>query len=235
MEHAVHDLTAAYALDALDADERATYEAHLPGCERCREELASLLSVTGALAVAAAGPEPPPGLRGRILEAARAERQNVVPLRPRRGRWAPALGAAAAVAAVVAIGLGIYATSLAGDLDDTRSALAQAEQARAVLTDPQARRVEMQAGDGQLVVGSGGDAVLVLDGIGPAPAGRVYEVWVIQGDTPQRAGLFPGTDARDVVLVDGVVPAGAVVAVTVERAGGVDAPTSPPVAASLPA
>jgi hypothetical protein len=37
------------------------------------------------------------------------------------------------------------------------------------------------------------------------------------------------------VLVDGSVPPGAVVAVTVEPAGGVDTPTSEPIAASAPA
>ena len=31
-----HDLAAAYALDALDAGERAEYEVHLAGCEQCR-------------------------------------------------------------------------------------------------------------------------------------------------------------------------------------------------------
>ena len=32
-----HDLAAAYALDALDAGERAEYEVHLAGCEQCRQ------------------------------------------------------------------------------------------------------------------------------------------------------------------------------------------------------
>src|SRR5207253_6326006 len=39
---ALHDLTAAYALDALDEPERREYEAHLARCEQCRDELASL-------------------------------------------------------------------------------------------------------------------------------------------------------------------------------------------------
>jgi len=36
MEAGIHELTAGYALDALDPDERRAYEAHLAGCERCR-------------------------------------------------------------------------------------------------------------------------------------------------------------------------------------------------------
>ena len=34
----LHDLTAAYALDALDSDEAREYEAHLARCEQCRAE-----------------------------------------------------------------------------------------------------------------------------------------------------------------------------------------------------
>ena len=49
----IHDLSAAYALDALDDDERRAYEDHLAGCERCREEVASFSSTAGALAYAA--------------------------------------------------------------------------------------------------------------------------------------------------------------------------------------
>jgi len=41
METGIHELTAAYALDAFDPGERSAYEAHLAGCERCRKELAS--------------------------------------------------------------------------------------------------------------------------------------------------------------------------------------------------
>ena len=36
------------------------------------------------------------------------------------------------------------------------------------------------------------DAVLVLSSIQAAPAGKTYEVWVLDGETPVRAGLFPG-------------------------------------------
>ena len=36
-----HEQAAAYALDALDPDERRAFEAHLDGCARCREEVAS--------------------------------------------------------------------------------------------------------------------------------------------------------------------------------------------------
>ena len=33
MEAGIHELTAGYALDALEPGERSAYEAHLPDCE----------------------------------------------------------------------------------------------------------------------------------------------------------------------------------------------------------
>jgi anti-sigma-K factor RskA len=104
-----------------------------------------------------------------------------------------------------------------------------------VLADRNARTVGLQAGEGKLVVGQDGAAVLVLDMVDPAPSGKTYEAWVIEGDTPRRAGTFPGAAGQDVVLVDGTVKPGTVVAVTIEDAGGVDAPTTQPIAASQPA
>ena len=44
----VHELTAGYALDALEPDERARFEAHLGSCEACREELQGFWQVSGA-------------------------------------------------------------------------------------------------------------------------------------------------------------------------------------------
>jgi anti-sigma-K factor RskA len=102
----LHDLTAAYALDALDPDEVEAYERHLSQCEECREQLAELNGTATALAFNTVAPVPPPRLRESILDAAAAERTNVVPL-PRR-RWvARGLGLAAAAAACIVVGVAV--------------------------------------------------------------------------------------------------------------------------------
>ena len=54
------------------------------------------------------------------------------------------------------------------------------------------------------------------------------------GGAPVHAGVFDGAGARDVVPVEGTVDPGSVVLVTVEQAGGVDAPTADPIVASRP-
>lgn len=238
MDAETHELIAAYALGALDESERARVEELLAHSDEARDELRSFSEVTAALAVGVAGPEPSNGLRERILEQARAEPQVVVPFeRPaRRSRpIVPLLSLAAAAAVVLAIGLGAWGSSLNGKLSDTREALAAQEQAAAVLADPEASAVALAAGSGRLVVGDEGRAVLVVDGLDPAPAGQTYQVWVIDGGSPPRsAGLFRGGGGSNVVLVANGVSTGSVVAVTRERAGGAEQPTSDPLVASKP-
>lgn len=236
MEARAHELTAAYALDALDPVEREAYERHLAGCERCQAELATMWQTTEALAVAASGAEPRPELRERILSAARAEPHVVVPFEPRRSRAVPVLAAAAALAAVIALAVGAWGARVSSDLDEARTALEHERRTAAVLADPGARSVALQAGDGRLVVAPGGRAVVVL-GLDPAPSGKTYQLWIVPGGDLSAAtsgGVFAGDETTDVALVDGTVTGGDLVAVTIEDAGGVSAPTTDPIVASEP-
>jgi anti-sigma-K factor RskA len=210
-----HDLTAAYALDALDEADTELYEEHLRTCEPCREELASLRSAAAALAHVAPPAAPPPELREQILEQARSERPNVRPL-VRRRVLLPAVTAVAAACAIAL--LAVWASSLHRDLNRRNQLLA-------VLADPAAQHVALKGAQGTLVVGRNGDAALVTS-LPPAPSGKTYELWVIKGGTPTPAGLYGGGRS---VLVHGRVAPGTTVAVTVERAGGVDAPTTKPI------
>lgn len=171
----------------------------------------------------------------RREERRRAEPPVVVPIETaRRRRLTPVLGVAAAVAAVVAIALGIWAAHLSSELDKTRSALDGQRSAAALLADPAARKVSLSSGDGKLVVDDSGRAALVLDGLEAAPSGKTYETWIIAGGNATPAGTFPGGNRVDVVGVHGVVKPGDVVAVTVERDGGASKPTTTPIVSSTP-
>src|SRR5580765_36879 len=215
----MHDLTAAYALDALDPTEARQYEEHLATCEVCREQLAELGGAASALAFAVESPAPPEALRSRILVTARAERPNVVPLRSRR---TVAIAAIAAVAGVAAIGLGIWASSLSNSLDRERSARQKVER---LLADPTNTRVAVSGTNtGTLFVGRDDKGTLVVSGLDKAPSGRTYEAWVIKDNKPVRAGTFTGGRTTTVIPLEGEVPSGSIVAVTLERKPGADAP-----------
>lgn len=195
-----HDLTVGYALDALSPEEAEAYEWHLSQCEECREQLAELNETAAALAFGTVAPAPPERLRGSILDAAAAERSNVVPLL--RRRWVTrGLAVAAAAVACIAVGLGV--------------ALSQSSTPSTVTAS--------------LVLGPNRTATLHVSGLSPAPSGKTYEAWVIPaGRAPRPSGLFPGgTDTT--THLPGTVPQNATVAVTVERAGGVDKPTTTPI------
>lgn len=219
--NALHELTAAYALDALDERDAAEYEAHLAGCDRCRDELVAFRETASALAYAVAAPEPPVGLRDRILTQAVAERPNVVPLRP---RWRSLPGALAAAAACAAIGFGIWAASLSSSLEREREANAEFTRAAAILSDPAARRIALSGDHGALVVRNTGQAALVMRSLPEAPSGKTYEAWVIEDGRPRPAGLFEGGSGPQAVVLDEPVPEGAQVAATIEEAGGVETP-----------
>jgi anti-sigma factor RsiW len=215
----LHDLTAAYALDALDADESHEYEEHLATCERCRGELAQLSTAAGKLAFAVESPAPPAELRSRILERARAARPNVVPLPRRR---APATVAVAAVAAAAAVGLGIWAVTLSRSLDHERSARQRIDN---LLSSPTASIVRVSGrSPGTLLVTRSGSATLIVSKLARAPEGRIYEAWVIKNNKPVRAGTFPGGGNTIIIPLERRVPRGAIVAVTLERKPGADSP-----------
>src|ERR671911_52651 len=112
----IHELSAAYALDALDGDDRRLFEDHLAECGGCREDVASFQAAAAALAYDVDVPAPPDALRERILERARSERSStVLQFRPRR--WAlPVATGVAAVAACAALAFGLWAVSLNNEL-----------------------------------------------------------------------------------------------------------------------
>ena len=55
----IHELVAPYALDALDAEERAEFERHLADCEPLLTRAAELQDTAASLAWGVEGPEPP--------------------------------------------------------------------------------------------------------------------------------------------------------------------------------
>ena len=150
-----------------------------------------------------------------------------------RGRWpsGTTLAMLATLAGVGALALGSWAfvsearsDSQASTDDDPSAAM---ERAISLLSKPSTQRVPLAGSDGRIVlaVGVGGRAVLALDELGPAPAGESYQAWLIGPDGRVTASAAVFTGAETIVPLAQIVPRGSGVGVTLERAGGVPAPT----------
>jgi anti-sigma-K factor RskA len=222
----LHHLAAAYAVDALDPDERVRFEAHLVDCDMCRQEVAEFTATAATLADAVAV-APPPAVRGDVLRRIGETRQAAPHLsgrdelaarRARRVPWRATL-AAAAVLALVAVGAVLVAGRAQTDrVDDVIAA------ADAVVT-----RLDGDPGSIRVVWSATRDQVAVFGNGLPDPGrDRVYELWAITGGVPTPAGLFvpEGSTVRTVIDVDAVDQVDVEAwGVTIEPAGGSPAPT----------
>lgn len=223
----VHALTGAYALDAVSEAERVEFGRHLAWCEHCQDEVHGFRATATRLAEVSSD-RPPADLRGRIL----AEARTVRPLPPiaapsRKRRRIPALAAAAAF--VLATGAGLTATVWRPWQPDTVQ-VSLADQVRTA-HDAQTWTTRLPDGARMSVVRSQsvGAAVWTSSGVGPAPDGHVYELWLQRPDESLvPAGLMSSGDGELVLKGDTASAIGA--GLTVEPAGGSTAPTTKPMA-----
>jgi anti-sigma-K factor RskA len=253
----LHSLAGAYALNALDGDERDRFEQHLHGCRACADEVRGFTATVTAMGMAAAS-EPPPGLKNRVLAATSVTRQlppvtgedrsarSARPARATRGArqaaprrapaqrspWIPrvALGVGAAGFAAAAA-LSVVTITTQHQLDSAQAGNAAIA---AVLGAPDAQIMSQatSAGGTATVVASvrEGTMVFTSSGLADLPPQKVYELWFLSPGNARRAGLVPPAtgDATAPVLASGLKP-GDKVGVTVEPAGGSNAPTTTPI------
>jgi anti-sigma-K factor RskA len=244
-EDQLRELLALEAVGALSEAERAELDVAIEDRPDLRDELESLRAAALTMADAVREP-PPPGVRGRVLDAITTVPQEpalsapapaaspvapapepVAPVVPitaaRRHRWR--WGAAAVAAAAVAIGV-MLVSPFAGD--DAGDHIAD------VLDNP-SRTIELTGElSGLRLVYSEAVGSTVLEGVGvTAPAGdEVLELWRVAGTVPEPVvrEFRPEDDGSVAVLMEGLDPGDDVFAVTVEPVGGSDQPTSEPVA-----
>ncbi len=220
----IHALSGAYALDAINADERVEFERHLLGCSTCRDEVDSLTETATSLASLTAT-TPPPSRRDAVL----AGTARVRPLPPpspatHQRRWWIA-AAAAAAAAVIVIGGAVMQPWSNGPSGPVT--VAQVAEAGDV------QRLSSTLADGSSVtvyrsVDLDRVAVVAHD-MADLREGQVYQVWLQDDDgTMLPAGLMP-TGSRSALVLDGSARDTQGVGITVEPAGGSPAPTSDPV------
>jgi anti-sigma-K factor RskA len=230
----IHQLAAAYALDAVDDRERAEFEAHYPTCPVCRPEVAgfreTLSQVAAAVAVA-----PPASLKADVMAEISATRQlspllpdSVIDLASHRRRRQRMLRTLTVAAALIVIATGAFVVGRHSSGSDD-----YATEAAAVFAKTDTLNTTLTGtGTGSFKVAwspSANKAVVVGDGLADPGPGKAYELWLIDDTGAHAVRLLDKAsdqEVRRVVKVDGQPKEWAV---TVEPQGGVDAPTSDPV------
>ncbi len=201
---AMLDLVAVYALGAVNADEARIISAHLAVCPECREEYAKLKSSADAIALSADDQ-----VDARYVAALK---ERVMRIAARR-RTQP-LGIVAALALAAAVVLGLFSLKAEQRLNDLQIASAQ--------------QYHVPGGE---VFKNGERIYLVMRTLPALPAGHVYQAWTL---APGAKSVAPSVtfipDNRGFVVVSLPQASANVsaVAISVEPAGGSQAPTTKP-------
>ncbi len=227
-----------YAMGVLEEPEKAELRAHLErGCENCAAGLREARRWAAAMGASVEGPEPSRDLRNRVLAVAGAAPEK-------KARWWAVWLAPAAVA-LVAAGVIVYqARQKDAEIAQVREQLnrsgAEAAGLRAALALLQAPETrEVTFGQGAPAPPRGrvffnpSSVLLIASNLPAPPPGKAYEMWIIpKGGKPVPAGLFSSNAqgaAYHFYRAPGPLSETDTVAVTLEIAAGVDAPTSQPV------
>lgn len=238
-----HLLAAAFSLNALEPHEAAAFERHLLTCAACADEVSEMRETASVLGASVAE-ESPQGLRARVLELVQdieqvsaapdpvAAQSPVIDLAERRSRksvvngW---LAGVAAAAVLVAGGLGVSTYQASQRANDAQVA---AEQVSALLADPNAtveRAAVSGGGTGTLVVDPDGEQAAFLTASLPATdPDQTYQLWAIDEAGATSVGLLEPDAGRATELID-LPPGTTTFGMTVEPAGGSQAPTTDPV------
>lgn len=245
------ELLAAFALDAVDDDERLEIEAHLAECPRCASEFDALRDVAAALGNSV---EPVPdgvwsGISSQLVvpdhDVPPVPRLSVLPRsspdegvggssgrvsRSRTGRrylMAVTSVAAAAVAASAVLALSLVRTSdqndrLQAQLGSTSSSVV------AALETPGHTIVNLHTANhaqlAQFVLLPSGRGYLVSSSLPRLTAHNTYQLWGVIGGQAISLGLLGPSPSQATFTVAGSAPSQ--MGVTVEPAGGSVVPTT---------
>ena len=228
MNEKIEELFTFYALDAVTDSERQEVEAYVASNPEARRRLDEMIRTASALPYASEPLEPPEALKRTLMDRVNADAQKRFAHPPsaqdsswsrlmdffltRPAQWLPQ--AVAVLSLFVALAVGAWGISLRNQLTglQAQTALLQKELADqrvvlAQLSSPNAQTFAISGTDhqpdahGQLIADSqSGSAVLVVSGLQQLEADKIYEFWLIQGETPIAAGLFEVNDEGQAIL-----------------------------------
>ncbi|WP_380170552.1 anti-sigma factor domain-containing protein [Kineococcus sp. DHX-1] len=230
-------LSAAWALDALDDDERAAFEERLRTHPDERADADALRETASRLSAATA---PPPHLRASVLAALATTPQErpsapVVDLSSERSRrrgpsrWSALVAAAGILVGAVGVGVGVGVANRSGDTVVSADRVAR-QNITDLMATPGARVSTVAATDGgtATLVQADGRIGVLTSGLPAAGGGRDYQLWLARGDALTSAGMLHVTSAGGSAVV---VAAGSAtgVGISLEPARGSAQPTTTPV------
>ena len=221
----VKELLAPYALGSATPAERGEVDRHLSTCAECSDEVAAHVAVVGTLAHAIDPVEPAPDFTAKVLAAARGDQEAAGVAPPRRWRR---LGLAAGLVVVVAIA--VVASVVAESRQDSQ----RREDVLSLLASGEGISLH---GDGD-VIGRVAGTEFAIAGIGTAPEGKTYQLWLMRGDgcpsaDPSEceltsAGTFDTKDGVALMELDEAAGRWEDAAVTIEDDDGATLPTTEP-------
>jgi anti-sigma-K factor RskA len=227
-----------YSLSLAEEPERSEIRAHLDrGCEVCMREVKRTRELAATSDSTAAPLAPSPKLRRRIPAAGGVQSYGF--------GWALALAAVAALSLCAAVyfsgrerEFSQEARSLLGQNRSQNIELTRLNEAFAILygadTTVASFGEKLPKPRGRVFVNPSQGVLLIASNLPVAPEGKAYEMWVIPkgGKAPVAAGMFQArSDGTAMHVRPGALDVGdtIAVAVTLEEAAGVNAPTSTPV------
>jgi anti-sigma-K factor RskA len=241
------ELIEAYALGALDPEERASVAAHLAGgCAECSQALDEARRLVGQLAYLAPEAQPSDALRSRLLETVRAEATAAHAARSSGSVPFWMWGAVAALL-VFAIYLTREVSRLKGAVERTIEQRRELEEEFAVarealiIKDEHSVRIPMATGDKHMpkleAMWHAKFGIVVAGRNVPAPPGtRTLQLWLIpraqNGKPIPSLMLRPDAGGKFMLLVTnppGTMEATKALAITEEPAGGSAQPTTKPI------
>jgi len=223
-----------HVMGALSEPERSEAEQHLRrNCPYCTREMSRALETNAMMFASVPEVLPPARLRKRIMASVGAQ--------PSRGwlTWVPWATSLAAAAGVVLLVTNVQtarqdeqrALARAGQME---SRVAQMEAAVRMMTEPETTQVTFGKGpQGRVLVNPKRGVLFLASNLPPAPAGKIYELWIIpKGGAPKPSGLFQSdANGNAMHMVAGPVDVAATgaFAVSVEPEAGSPAPTTTPI------
>ena len=231
-----------YALGLLEPEERIELERHLAeDCVQCRDGVKKGLALGALMGALPERLDPPRRLRARVLASIGVESKS-------SRLWLAGLAFACACLLIGLVLVNFEGSRWKGELASAESELraSQADLARSraaleFLNEPETQQVGFGGNQplpphGHIAVNGKHGVLLMASNLPQAPAGKIYEMWLVpKKGAAIPAGLFQ-SDTRGNVLYlrpDAVDVANTkAVAVTVEPAAGSPAPTTTPLIAA---